>query len=104
MEAWQPDALVWLQVTRHVGLREAMALGRRLGLVIGRRDAHNLIVTTGKQLTGDMLIAADTLGLTYFAFGTGTATPLISDTILAAEVGRGPFAQKSAWRKGGGIR
>ncbi len=59
------------------------------GREIARRESHNLVVTVGKGLIGDMLIDAsgyDT-GITYCAIGTGSTAPVVGNTQLATEAG-----------------
>lgn len=64
---------------------------------------RNLIVTTGKlailrrlgNKTGELGTTADEGQITYGAVGTTDASPLVSDTILGAEVGRKPVSAAS---------
>ena len=68
-----------------------------LGHQITRVTSDNLIVTSGKELVAKMLIdetGYDT-GLTYCAIGTGSTTPIASDTTLTAEAARKAITLKS---------
>jgi hypothetical protein len=64
--------------------------------IVAVLETKNIVVTAGKVLTACMLAddsGYDT-GLTYFAIGTGTATPALTDTILGNEVARKTFTEK----------
>ena len=68
-----------------------------LGHQIAQVTSENLIVTSGKELVAKMLMdesGYDT-GLTYCAIGTGSITPLASDTTLTTEVERKAITLKS---------
>lgn len=47
----------------------------------------NVIVTQGKQWLGDVMIGVKTTTLQYIAVGTGTTTPLSSDTDVEGAIG-----------------
>lgn len=49
------------------------------------RQVKNLTVTTGKRFIAARIAGTETVGLSYFAFGTGTTTPAISNSQLATE-------------------
>ena len=61
------------------------------------KEGHNLIVTLGPTLIGDMLIdetGYDT-GLTYCAIGTEATAPVIADTVLGTEAARKAITSKT---------
>jgi hypothetical protein len=95
MEAWKPGVLGLIRARMpFMSLRDAKVMARLQGACVHSQEVHNLVVTIGKQFVGDMLIAADTLGLTYFAFGTGVNVPAIGDTALQTEQKRGTFTSR----------
>jgi hypothetical protein len=55
----------------------------------------NLIVTSGKELVGDVLIDVEAVGLTYHAIGTDNTTPTVSDTALNTEASRKLWTSKT---------
>ena len=61
----------------------------KTGLVVARIGTSNMILTTGKELVGDLIIAraSYTVGVTYCALGAGTTAPALSDTQLEDEGG-----------------
>ena len=70
----------------------------KTGKVVAVVKSKNIIVTVGKQFIGDMLIDLDAshdTGLTYCAIGTGTTTPLVTDTTLTTEAARKTITSKS---------
>ena len=59
------------------------------GQIVAIREVPNMVVTSGKQLVGDLLIARTsyTVGITYCALGEGDTAPSLSDTQLTDEGG-----------------
>jgi len=57
--------------------------------IMAIRTAPNMVVTSGKQLVGDLLIARTgyTVGVTYCVLGAGDTAPSLSDTQLTDEGG-----------------
>jgi hypothetical protein len=51
----------------------------------------NLVVTTGKNHIADQLAARQEAQMSYMAIGTGTTTPVASDTALQNELDRNPL-------------
>ena len=76
----------WRFTARHIKTGEAIV-----------KEGHNLIVTVGKSLMGDMLIdeAGYDTGLTYQAIGSDNTAPAIGDTVLAVEEARKAITSKS---------
>lgn len=60
------------------------------GLLIARRETHNLITSLGKSFVANTLMATSgySVGVTYCALGTITTTPAVGDTLLGGEVAR----------------
>lgn len=76
----------WRLTARHIKTGEIIV-----------KEGKNLIVTTGKQLVGDMLkdeTGYDT-GLTYQAIGTSKKAPAAADTTLTAEAARKAITSKT---------
>lgn len=60
-------------------------------------ESDNIVVTTGQELTGYLLINAPgiTIGISYCAFGTDGTAPADADTTLTVEAGREQITQKN---------
>lgn len=88
MRLFEPGALQrWLE--SGLTLKQAQSMAAEYGEEIGRGCVvSNLVVNAGLNLAGDMLIDAETVGLTYHAVGTGSATPAPGDVALSNEVTR----------------
>jgi hypothetical protein len=57
------------------------------GRLKDRQETHNLILTAGKAMIADRLLASPTLGVpTHMGVGTGSTAPAVGDTALTAEV------------------
>jgi hypothetical protein len=69
-------------------LSNAIRLATEQGELIFSQSKHNLVVSSGKALVGDLLIDDESTGITYTAIGTGTTAPALTDTTLATEVAR----------------
>ena len=80
---------------RGMALDEAVKQAIRDGYCVHENTVNNLVVTIGKQLVGDLMIGAVATGLTYYAIGTGTTTPALTDTKLASEVARKSITLKT---------
>jgi hypothetical protein len=92
LRAWHPGVLQhYMAQERTLWAAEKLAF-RHLAF---ESVVNNLVVTTGKQLVGDILVDVESTGLTYHAIGTGTATPAIGNTQLGAEVKRKVWTARS---------
>ena len=82
LRAWSAGVLPDLMAKGYT-LRQAQKLALRH--IQYENENHNIIVTAGKSFICGMLIGTYTLGLTYHAVGTNTATPNLADTTLGTE-------------------
>ncbi len=58
------------------------------GEVKQRLDAHNLVVTTGKEVVASRLGNGGAAAMSHMALGTSTVEPIAAHTALLAEAGR----------------
>ena len=65
-----------------------------IGKPIYENTVHNLIVTVGKNMIGDLLIDEESTGFTYHAIGTGNTAPVVGNTTLNTESERKAFASR----------
>ena len=93
LRAWKAGLLP--DLIHRYGYEEAMKCAD--GFHVYRSEVHNLIVTSGKVLVGNILrdLAGYDTGLTYHAIGTGSTTPVIADTTLTTETARKMWTNKS---------
>ena len=70
------------------GRVELSAVDPQTGLVVARVRHSNLVVTAGRYLLADLLIATYGNGLSYCGIGTVATAPLITDVALSAEYAR----------------
>lgn len=91
LRAWEPGV-----IPEFIGAGYSLADAQELAIANNAwRDtyvAHNLWTTLGQYFLLDMLIATETLGLTYHAVGTGTNAPALGDTQLQTEYVRTAFS------------
>lgn len=76
-----------------MNLREAMATAKEKGDLHHVVETHNVITTVGRQLLARRMSGQETVGLAYMAIGTGTTTPVISNTQLGSESLRKVFTE-----------
>jgi hypothetical protein len=93
LRAFQPGLIPYLQMRRGMGLNEAIQEAMRLGGMVYEKKSHNMVTTAGKQFIARHLSGQETVGLTYFAIGTGTNAPAISDVHLQTEHIRKPMTE-----------
>lgn len=55
---------------------------------------HNLVVTVGKTLVGNLLTGKESTGITTIAIGTGSTAAAVGNTQLQTEVGRKAITDK----------
>lgn len=69
------------------------------GRVRETREVCNLVVTTGRNMIVDRLLASPALGVpTHMAVGTGAVAPALGDTALGAEIAASRVALTSKTR------
>lgn len=69
------------------------------GRVRETREVRNLVVTTGRNMIVDRLLASPALGVpTHMAVGTGAVAPALGDTALGAEIAASRVALTSKTR------
>lgn len=88
MQAWQAGLVVRLMQEYGVNLSEAKNMAARMRGLMHVSRVHNLVVTGGKQLVCDLLTGSESAGFAYFAIGSGTTTPALTDSALTSEVAR----------------
>ena len=92
LNVWQAGLLPALMAQGH-SYAEARLLAE--GLQTYNHRVHNLIVSSGKALVGDMLKDSEDVGLTYHAIGTGTTAVMVGDTTLTTESARKAWTTKA---------
>lgn len=90
IRAWEPGAIQRL-LNEGYSLKEAQ---ERL-TPLHENTVHNLVVSVGKYMVGDVLIDEETTGLTYHAIGTGTDAPSVGDSTLTTESTRKAFTSRT---------
>jgi hypothetical protein len=70
------------------GRVELSAIDPKTGLVVARRKRENLVVTVGRYLVADLLIATYGTGLHYCGIGVTDTEPDLLDVALASEHSR----------------
>ena len=93
LRAWRAGLLP--DLIHRYGYEDAMKCAD--GFHVYRSAVHNLIVTSGKVMVGNMLrdTAGYDTGLTYHAIGTGSTAPAIANTTLTTEAARKVWTNKS---------
>ena len=76
------------------GYSVAEAIAANAEKQLAEVQQHNLVVTAGKTLVGNLLTGKESTGITYIAIGTGTTAANVADTKLVAEVGRKEITDK----------
>lgn len=84
LRAWKPGIIQPL-LDAGFPLIKAQERALRLDALRHEDTVHNLVVTVGKRLVGDILIDVEAVGLTYHSVGTSNATPTVNDVGLNSE-------------------
>lgn len=97
LRAWKAGALrQFMQAFPRIALPWAEKLMILHGdILVHEQTVKNLVVLAGKYLVADLLIGTGAAGLSYHAIGTGTTTPVLTDTTLTTEAARKPWVAKT---------
>ena len=84
LSAFRPNTIARL-MGYGLSLNDAILEARKLGEERRRVEVSNLVTTVGKQFIARRITGEEPTGLTYFACGTGTAAPAVTDIALDTE-------------------
>ncbi len=89
-----PKGIIGRYLDSGMTISEAIQAAINAGLQTDVVAEHNLVVTAGKTLVGNLMTGKGSTGLTYIGIGTGTTAAALGDTKLQTEVRRKAITDK----------